>query len=359
MDITLRNVQRMLDEHPEYAEVISVDALSNGYVSHYTTGMYGIANAYIPTATGENLIINPKNALYALMLVEALTVQNFGFNYFRNEQRCFDTLIWLLMPQDDMAQEIADPFYRRVLRNTGVRDDIRNAINSKAFKFLFQYNLTSRFKCVAKIGEKYSEAQIQNIAEDIYNNIKEDFSDSCGGEIKMTNTLRCVIAEKAAKKLEEEYGWKFDYREYDAIEYDEELIERIRIAFPQAAATVSKMGEIAMHSKSEAIAKYTLTSETLNPIAETSTYRDAQRRGIANVQEVIGYDEEEKAAFIRRNTGKETEEVLAFEYLRMRVNDYVIDTNEMRGVEMTATHFQETVDSVTNYIWTKQMMLRE
>lgn len=359
MDITTRNVQRVFNEHPEYAEVISMDALTNGQVSKYTTGSYGIANAYIPLPTGENLIINPKNALYALMLIEALEVQELGHNYFRNEQRCFDTLIWLLMPQDDLAQEIADPFYRRVFRNTGVRDDVRNAINSKAFDQIFKYNLTSHFKCVANFGEKYSEGQIQAAAEEIYQNIREDYTDSCGGEFKMTNTMRCVIAEKAAKTLEENYGWEFDYREYDDIDYDVEVIEAIRAAFPQAATTVAKMGEIAINSRSEAIAKYTLTSETLNPIAETSTYRDAQCRGIANVQEVIGYDEEEKAAFIRRNTGKETEEVLAFEYLRMRVNDYVIDTNEMRGVEMTATHFQDTVDSVTNYIWTKQMMLKE
>ena len=358
MAITDFNYDRVIQEKPEYVNRISRDFLSNPDTK-YTEGVKGIANAYIP-AGDHNLIINEKNALYAMLLQLSVELQATN-PYFDNPYRNFDKCVQLLMPTDLEADMVSSNFYRGLLRGAGVKDDTRNALNSKAFKDLFQYKLTSRFTCInEEIGSKYSEEQIAGISEDLFDEIKAEEEERCGGRLIMTDFIRAMIQEKCATILAEVYGWKFAYREYDDIIVDEDLMDMVKMAFPALVEVINQVRETALQPQfgphGPAVGKYKLDSEDLNPVAQTEIYAAAKRRGLAQIEEMIEYTEEgEKRYILRHKNPMVTDEMLCDEYVTTLVREWLGKANDRRGVNPSPAIVERDIYEITICIRNKQM----
>ena len=359
MNITSLNYERVLNDHPEFENIINLSALERGTVDHYTTGVHGIANAYIRKDDGSYLIINRKNAMYAMMLNGALSIQDV-IPFFENPLRNFDALVYMLLPQDNDCQMINNGFFRRMFKQIGIKDDIRNALNSKAFKALFEYNLTSRYEKISPIGNAYTEEEIQQIGNDLYEEEKGIQTDKAGGFLKMTERTRYIISEKVSKTLAEVYGWEYKMREYDDIIIDQDLMTCVCDAFPLEKAVIDEIISIA-HGRlggTPQSARMLLSSEDTNPIAQSESYRRAQERGLSTIEEMIGYTDEDAGKYIERHAEEGAREAVFYTYLTGLVRDFVLETNDLRGVEYTSDMIESTTESIASFIFTKMLRFK-
>ena len=281
------NYDRIIAEKPHYAGRISKEFLSfNG--TKYTEGVKGIANAYIPCGD-HYLIINEKNALYAMLLQTSIELE-ISNPYFSNPLRNFDKCVQLLMPYDLEADCVSSRFYRGILRGAGIKDDTRNALNSKAFKDLFQYELTSRYECVnEELGGHYEESYIAAVGAELFQEIMDEEEEKSGGKLTMTDFMRALIQEKCANILRSQYGWEFRYREYDDIVVNEDMMFMVRLAFPELAALVDEARNTIVNGEGfgPALGMKIMQSEDTNPIAHSEIYKAAKRRGLQQIEEMI------------------------------------------------------------------------
>lgn len=359
MNIYASNVERVLAERPELADIINVDALKQGIVDHYSTGVKGIANAYIRKSDASFMIINRKNALFAMMLVLATEIQE-NEPYFENKNHDFDAMTWLLMPKDITASTIDNTFYKRLFNRMGFKDDMRNALNCKAFKDLFAYNLVSRYEMInEQLGGKYTEADIQALGTSIYEEVKTEEMERAGEHAKMTERTRAIISEKVSDILRNVHGWGFTHREYDELVVDEELMFAVREAYPAEAAIIEEMRETAHFEMGENMSlsrgATKMESEMTNPITKSQYYIDAAERSVTIMHEVIEYDEEELARAIRSNTDK-TEDQVEYEYLEKMCRMFVTDTEHLRGLETSESKIAEIGSQIAAYIFKRTLI---
>lgn len=358
MAITHFNFDNVISEKPEYAHRISHEFLTIPGTK-YTEGVKGIANAYIP-AGDHNLIINEKNALYAMLLQLSVELQSTN-PYFDNPYRNFDKCVQLLLPTDLEADMVSSKFYRGLLRGAGVKDDTRNALNSKAFKDLFQYTLTSRYTCVnEEIGSRYTEAEIASISETLFNDFKAEEEERAGGRLTMTDFIRALIQEKCSNILRDQYGWEFAYREYDDIIVDEELMSMVKLAYPALAELVEEVRETALQPQmgfhGPAVGKAKLDSEDLNPVAHSEIYKAAKRRGLQQIEEMIEYTKEGEEKYIERNRNDNTnDEQLKDDYVTVLVRDWIGKANDRRGVSPSQQIVERDIYEITICIRNKQI----
>lgn len=350
------NYDRIIAEKPHYTGRISKEFLSfNG--TKYTEGVKGIANAYIPCGD-HYLIINEKNALYAMLLQTSIELE-ISNPYFSNPLRNFDKCVQLLMPYDLEADCVSSRFYRGILRGAGVKDDTRNALNSKAFKDLFQYELTSRYECVnEELGGHYEESYIAAVGAELFQEIMDEEEEKSGGKLTMTDFMRALIQEKCANILRSQYGWEFRYREYDDIVVNEDMMFMVRLAFPELAALVDEARNTMVNGEGfgPALGMKIMQSEDTNPIAHSEIYKAAKRRGLQQIEEMIDYSEEEETRYIKRHRDENPcDDVLKDAYVHTLVREFLSKANDKRGVEPAEYIVERDIYEITICIRNKQM----
>ena len=354
------NYDRVMDEHPDLRSRTSYEWLSSNPDCKYTTGVKGIANAYIPTGSSP-LIINEKNAMYALLFAASVNRVNEDFRFY-DESRNFDKMLYSLLPTDDEATKIHDAFYRRLFTRSGVKDDIRNALNSKAFERLFEYEVTSRYVCVIPAyGAGYTEDEIRRVAEDIYQDQLQSEMDQTG-RIGLTTLSRCIVQEKCAIELRSKYGWEFDHREFGDVIVDEDLLEEVRRAFPHVAAVVTEMLETLDEDKNTAPSTglMRLGSVDRNPISNFFVYQRSIELGLKINEALVDWTEEDYQQWRKHYKGTaEREEQIRDEYMHVCVHEFVVKTNGRRGVIPPVPYTHRIVDDISIYIRNMQLRLRD
>lgn len=354
------NYERVMSEHPDLRDRTNYDWLVSTPGAKYTTGTKGIANAYIPTDE-RPLIINEKNAMYALIFAASVRCVDEDFRFY-DESRNFDKMLYALLPSDDDAALIHDPFYRRLFSRSGIKDDVRNALNSKAFERLFQYEVKSRYVCVIPTyGSQYTEDEIRGLAEEIYQSELQEEMDKTG-RVGLTSLSRCLVQERCSRELKEKYGWEFDHREYGDVIIDEDLLAEVRLAYPHIAKVVDD-ALAALNTdkdKTPSTGLMKLASTDLNPIANCFVYQRSLLMGLINNEELIGWTEDDYMQWLKRRDPDEVvkrEECLRDEYMRICVRDFVLKTNDKREVYPIASYVEQVIDDITIYIRNRQIRL--
>lgn len=355
------NYERIMEENPELRYRTNPEWLAATPGAKYTTGTKGIANAYIPTMD-KPLIINEKNAMYALIFAESIKRLDGDYRFF-DETRNFDKMLYSLLPQDDEASQIKDPFYRRLFRRSGIKDDVRNALNSKAFKAIFAYEVISRYVCVdSALGARYTEAKIREVAEAIYEvELQEEMEKT--GQVGLTTLSRCLVQERCANALKAQYGWEFSHRELaEAPFIDEDLIASIREAYPYVAQIVDE-AIAALDKKANttpSIGLMTLASTDLNPIANSFLYQRSLVNGLHINEELVGWSEDDYQVWKKDYKGESVrDEQIRDEYMHICVRDFVLKTNDKRDVQPSAAHVDRTINDITIYIRNQQIRLAD
>lgn len=359
MNIYSYNYKTAIAKMPELEERMNPFFLSTTPEAKYTTGVKGIANVYIPDGDGF-LIINEKNALYALIFAESIRRAETDPR-FKDESRNFDRMIWSLMPQDDEVGNIQDPFYRGLFKRSGIKDDIRNALNSKAFEHLFNYEVVSRYVCInlAK-GSQYDEAEIFGVAAEIYQDELQSEMDKTGSR-GLSTLSRALVRERAADRLAADYGWEFDHREYGEVSINEALLNKVCLAYPHIQQVVLKTIEVADEQKDTAPSAglIRLSSVDLNPIGQSFIYQRGLQMGLDQVQQLVDFTEEDYQHWNSKYKGEATrDEQRRDEYMRICVRDFVMKTNDKRGKEYDSMRFNAVVDQITLFVRNKQIRLQ-
>lgn len=354
MNIYHYNYETALEKMPELQGRMSLDFLRAYPNAKYTTGVKGIANVYIPSEDGF-LIINEKNALYALVFAESIKRAETDPR-FKDESRNFDKMIYSLMPQDEEVRNISDPFYRNLFKRGGIKDDVRNALNSKSFEKLFKYEVISRYVCTNSMaGSRYTEAEIAGLAEEIYQTELQSEMERTGSR-GLNSLSRALVGERCAEALEA-YGWKFDHREYGDVTVNGALLQLIREALPYingvyeaVCAMVDEKRVIAPNS-----ALIRLNSMDLNPIANSFIYARSAEAGLRQAEELVDWTEEDYRHWRKQYEEQMREEQLRDEYMRICVRDFVLRVNDMRNKEYDSVRFDLVVDEITMFIRNKQI----
>lgn len=355
------NYDSFMEANPELKYRTNGDWLKSTPGAKYTTGTKGIANAYIPDEGDLTpLIINEKNAMYALLFEASSRLFDIDHRY--KGIRDFDRMLYALLPKDDEASQIKDPFYRRLFMRSGIKDDVRNAINSKAFKRLFTYEIKSRYSCCNEtLGGQYTEDEIRVLAQELYE-IEVEAETNTTGCVGLTNLSRCLVQERCANRLRQLYGWEFEYREFGEVEIYTELLDQVKLAYPHIKEIVDKVLEC-LNKDSERFASpgmMRVASPDLNPIANFFVYQRSFYNGLRIAEDLIGYTEEDYQVWKKRLSNDESnDQKLRDEYVLICVKDFVLKTNEKREVYPNTEKVMATVHQIAIYIRNYQIRLKE